>query len=79
MYWWAAVTLCWGFIWRIITRMIQTASRLGAVSFKYCPRDANRVAHNFARHIYDSKFVINWDGDPPSFILPNIIFDVTVI
>jgi ribonuclease HI len=63
----------------ILANCFQRATRLSTVSFQHCPRDANRAAHNLARHAYDSKVVVFWDGDPPSFLLPDIIFDVTVI
>ena len=55
------------------------ARRIGSVSFFHCPRDANRVAHNLTRCTYDSNVVYNWNGDPPSFVISDIISDVIVI
>lgn len=63
----------------ILADCFQMASSIGAVSFTHCPRDANRAAHNLARRTYDLNVEVDWDGDPPNFILPDILFDVTVI
>lgn len=63
----------------ILANCFQIAHRIGAVSSILCPRDDNRATHNSARRVYDSKIVVNWEGDPPSFIIPDIVFEVTVI
>jgi hypothetical protein len=36
------------------------------ISFKNCPRDANRVAHEAD----SSRDSLAWDGDPPNFVMP---------
>ena len=40
---------------------------------------ANRVAHHLAKHSYDTQSSFEWDGDPPNFILPYVINDVTLL
>ena len=55
------------------------ASLINGFSFKHCPRDANRVAHNLAKKAYASKDSLTWDGDPLGFILADVISDVTVL
>ena len=49
------------------------AQDIGSVKFSHCRRDANRAAHNLARIFYDSKVEVDWDGDPPSFILSDLL------
>jgi hypothetical protein len=48
------------------------------VTFEYCPRESNSVAHELARVCYQSFNSCIWDDDPPSFILPFLINDVSV-
>jgi hypothetical protein len=48
------------------------------VSFIYCRREANKVAHNLTRLSYSSDNNFLWDGDPPLSILRDVIDDVTV-
>ena len=43
-----------------------------------CSREANMVAHNIARFVYDSKIDVCWDDDPPSFIRWDVMNDVSV-
>ena len=52
---------------------------LESVKFVHCPREANQVAHELAKASYNSQSIVSWDGDPPSFILPFVINDVTVL
>ena len=55
------------------------AKMIDGVSFSHCPREANRVAHHLAKHSYDTQSAFDWDGDPPNFILPYVINDVTLL
>ena len=55
------------------------AQDIGSVKFSHCRRDANRVAHNLARFSFDSKAEVDWVGDPPSFIIQDLLFDVTIV
>ena len=48
------------------------------ISFAHCPREANKVAHFLARRCYDSKICEEWLDEMPSFLLPHVIFDVTL-
>ena len=48
------------------------SSRIGAITVQHCNREANRVAHNLAREAYVSDRFFSWDGDPPSFIIPDV-------
>jgi hypothetical protein len=41
----------------IIMDCFQIAQRIGRISFKYYPRDSNRVAHNLARYSFDTNQV----------------------
>jgi ribonuclease HI len=58
---------------------IDTASNIGDVSFKFCPREANQVAHELASYSYSNKISCNWDDDPPSFLLDKLLSDVTIL
>jgi hypothetical protein len=60
----------------ILMDCFEIAQRIGFVSFKNCPRDSNRVAHNLARISFDSNRVIVWEGDP--HVLRDVISDVTL-
>jgi ribonuclease HI len=42
----------------ILADCFQLAHRIGNISFKHCPRNANKAAHNLARFSYDSNSVI---------------------
>ena len=63
----------------IMAECFLKASWINRISFQHCPRDANRVAHNLAKKAYTSKDSFTWDGDPPGFILADVISDVTVL
>lgn len=62
----------------ILAECFVMAQRIGNISFQHYPRDTNKVAHTIARHVYDSNYVLVWDGDPPSFIMPLLIDDLTI-
>jgi hypothetical protein len=58
---------------------VDLFSSIGEVSFKHCPREANRVAHEIARVAFDSCSSGFWDGEPSSFILSHLGNDVTIM
>jgi hypothetical protein len=49
------------------------------VNFNHCRREANMVAHNMARMVYEMRSSISWKDHPPDFILPFVIKDMTVL
>jgi hypothetical protein len=63
----------------ILIDCFEIAQRIGSVSFKHCPRDSNRVAHNLARFSFDSNRVIVREDDPPDHVLCDVISDVTLL
>ena len=62
----------------IMAECFLKASMLGSVSFKHYLRDANKVAHELAKFAYEKKESRVW-GDPPSFIPPFLVKDVTLL
>ena len=54
------------------------ASRIGHLKVQHCPSEANKVAHKIARKVFDSKVNVYWDDDPPRFILPDVMNDVSM-
>ena len=50
-----------------------------SIGFQHCPREANKVAHHLEKVSFESNYVISWDGDPPGFIMPFAIHDVTIL
>jgi ribonuclease HI len=63
----------------ILADCFAIASKIDNISFNHCQREANQVAHQMAKYSYDTKESHAWDGDPPDFILPFIIRDVTLL
>ena len=55
------------------------ASGFTHISYVHCVRDCNEVAHLLARNSFHFFTTNVWDGDPPSFILPAMTNDVTVL
>uniref|UniRef100_A0ACD5Y819 Uncharacterized protein n=1 Tax=Avena sativa TaxID=4498 RepID=A0ACD5Y819_AVESA len=49
------------------------------ILFEKCQRKANGVAHELARHSFLTHSDCIWDDEPPSFLLPSIINDVTLV
>jgi ribonuclease HI len=45
------VTELWGPYTAIMMECFQISQRIGSISFQFCPREANKVAHNLARCI----------------------------
>jgi ribonuclease HI len=56
---------------------VDLRSLISNVQFKYCPREANGVAHELARFCFSSKNSCNWVDGPPSYFLATLINDVT--
>jgi hypothetical protein len=54
-------------------------SNIGDICFKFCPREANQVAHELASYSYSNKISCNWDDDPPSFVLDKLLSDKTIL
>ena len=63
----------------IVADILQKSFSIGLVSFAYCNREANKVAHNLARVTFMSKTAIFWDGDPPSGVINDIIDDDAIL
>ena len=55
------------------------AQTIDGISFEFCPREANQVAHHLAKHAYDNQLEFSWEGDLPSFLLPYVLHDVTLL
>ena len=55
------------------------AKMIEGATFTFCRREANQLAHQIAKHSYDNQLEFSWDGDPPSFILPLVINDLTLL
>jgi hypothetical protein len=51
----------------------------GDISIEHYQRDANRVAHELARRAFSSKSSCIWVEVPPSFILEDLVNDVTIL
>jgi ribonuclease HI len=63
----------------IYAECVDLIPSIGSVSFKFCPREANQVAHNIARFCFSNNISCNWVDEPPSFILDSLTNDVTVL
>ena len=63
----------------ILAESFMNASTMDEVSFQHCLREANQVAHQLAKHVYHTKENFIWEDDPPSFLLPFVINDVTIL
>lgn len=57
----------------------QLAHGVSSIRFQHCSREANNLAHYLARHAYDIQLMYWWDDEPPSFLLPHVLKDVTLI
>jgi hypothetical protein len=58
-------------------RMLSVGYR--KIQFEHCNREANQVAHELARYSFINHVDEFWDNDPPSFIIPAMVHDVTII
>jgi ribonuclease HI len=63
----------------IFADCVDLTTAIGDVKFQHCPREANKVAHELARVSFSSSSSCNWDDDPPSFLLPYLLDDVTIL
>lgn len=63
----------------ILAENFMNASTMNVVAFQHCLREANEVAHQLAKYVYQTKENFIWEGDPPSFLLPFVINDVTIV
>jgi hypothetical protein len=62
----------------VLADCFQIVSRMDLVIFQHCFRDANTVAHNLAKHAYETKVNLFWDDNPRGFIA-DVIRDVTLL
>jgi ribonuclease HI len=69
----------WGESEAILADCVDLASLLNSVSFQYCPREANEVAHDLARDSFACKNSSSWIDEPPDFIICKLLNDVTVL
>jgi ribonuclease HI len=69
----------WGEESAIFADCVDLASHIGRVEYGHCHREANEVAHELARASYADRNSCNWLVEPPSFIIPMLINDVTII
>jgi hypothetical protein len=63
----------------IFADIVDITSSFDKITFKYCPREANKVAHELAKFSFLNNQSCNWVDEPLSFLLNNIINDVTVL
>jgi ribonuclease HI len=63
----------------ILADCVDLTSLLNSVSFQYCPREANEVAHDLARDCFACKSSSSWVEEPPDFIICKLLNDVTVL
>ena len=69
----------WGESSATFADCVDLATLIGNVSFKFCPREANEVAHELASSCFIDKISCNWVDEPPSFILGKLVNDVTIV
>jgi ribonuclease HI len=63
----------------IFADCVDLTTAIGDVKFQHCPREANKVAHELAKVSFSNTSSCNWDDDPPSFLLPFLLDDVTIL
>jgi hypothetical protein len=63
----------------IYVDIVDTTITIDKVSFKHYRREANKVAHDLAKHSFLNKVSCNWVDEPPSFLLNNVVNDVTTL
>ena len=68
----------WSSYAAILIDCFHTARRIGQVKVQHCPREANVVAHKIARHAFDLNSALFWDRIPPSFIMSDVLNDVSL-
>jgi hypothetical protein len=68
-----AVIEIWSPYSAIIAECFMLAHYSDEISFQHCPRDANQVSHQIARHSYIAKSAISLEGQLPEFIVSYVI------
>lgn len=53
-------------------------NEFGEVSIEYCDREGNCVAHELARQAVISRKSCTWVDEPPGFLIPVLMNDVTL-
>lgn len=56
----------------IVADCFAFAMSFEGVSFQFCPRDANQMAHHLAKHLYDGHKACNFMGWLSSQVVPTI-------
>jgi hypothetical protein len=62
----------------IFVDCIAIVTNIEEVKFRFCPRDANQVAHEIGKYSFQHKIACNWEDEPPSFLLDKLLNDVTM-
>jgi hypothetical protein len=63
----------------IFADIVDLSSTIDKVSFIYCPREANKVAHELVKFSYLNNQSCNRVDEPPRFLLDFLINDVTIL
>ena len=63
----------------ILADCFHYAHEISSIRFQHYPREANTLAHTLARHVFESNVMYWWDDDPPSFLLPHVLKDVSLL
>ena len=62
----------------ILAECFQLAQSIGPTSLHHCNRETNLVAQNLARHAVSTNSSVFWIDNPPSFIVSDVINNVTL-
>jgi hypothetical protein len=62
----------------IYAECTDKVTNISDISFKFCSRETNQVAHELAKYSYSNKISCTWDNDPPSFLLDRLLNDVII-
>jgi hypothetical protein len=63
----------------VFAECVDLSISIGDISFKYCLREANGVAHELARVSFESCNSGFWEVKPSSFILSQLLNDATIL
>jgi ribonuclease HI len=69
----------WGPYTPILIDCFQIGQRLGMLKIQHCPREGNMVAHKLAKRCFETDSIIQWEGDPPSYVLVDALNDVALL
>ena len=61
----------------LLADCFQVSHEIPTVKLLYCPRESNTFAHFIARHAYDMQLEFSCEDEPPGFLLPHVMKDVT--